>query len=360
MDLASLHKLLLFGIEKGVSDIHFEVGYPPHYRISGELLGVTKVPALRPDDTRAVARLILEARAATLDLDRSFRELDVTYDLPGSGRFRASIFRQRGQIGVVLRHIPYRVKSFAELNLPPILGEISESRRGLVLVTGATGNGKTTTIASMVRHLNETRRAHIVTIEDPVEFVFEPGKCLIIQRELQTDTPSFRDALTAVLRQDPDVIVVGEVRDVQTAEICLEAAETGHLVISALHTHDTTSTIQRFVGLFAPTDQDQVRERLGDALQAVVSIRLLVARSGRGRVPAVEVLRMTRTVRECVRTAGRLGDIAELMRRGRDLYGMQLFDQQLLELVNSDQITLEAAMYACSNPEEFERSMTIE
>jgi twitching motility protein PilT len=360
MDLPSFHKLLAFGVERGVSDIHFEAGYPPHYRLQGELLGAVKVPPLKPADTERIARFILEPRSQAVDFHRPFSEIDASYSLPGSGRFRASIFRQRGSVGIVMRIIPVTVKGFADLHLPPILGEIAEARRGLVLVTGATGNGKSTTIAAMLRHLNETRRAHIVTIEDPIEFLFEPGRCMIIQRELGTDTVSFREALTAAMRQDPDVVMVGEIREKDTAEICLKAAETGHLVISCLHTADAVGSIQRYVGLFAPEEQDHVRERLGDAMQAVVSLRLLVTRDGKGRVPAVEILRVTRSVRECIRAPGRLGDIPELMRRGRDLYGMQLFDQHLLELVQQQRINMEVAVYASSNPEEFERSLTIE
>jgi len=360
MDHASFNKLLMFGIERGVSDIHFEAGYPPHYRLGGELLGAIKVQSLRPMDTEAIARIILDGRHEKIDFTRPFRELDVSYTLPGSGRFRVSIFRQRGSVGIVMRIIPIQVKRFDELNLPPILAEIAETRRGLVLVTGATGNGKTTTIAAMLRHLNEARRAHIVTIEDPIEYLFEPGKSMIIQRELGSDTETFKDALDAALRQDPDVIMVGEIRERDTAEICLKAAETGHLVLSAIHTPDAVATVQRYVGLFAAPEQDYARERLGDALQAVVSLRLLTAKDGRNRVPAVEILRVTRSVRECIRLSGRLGDVPELMRRGRDLYGMQLFDQHLLELVTAGRISLETAVYASSNPEEFERSMTIE
>jgi twitching motility protein PilT len=360
MDLASFHKLLMFGIEKGVSDIHFEVGYPPHYRLQGELLGAVKVPPLKPADTEDIARFILEQRGTSIDPNRAFAEIDAPYALSGAGRFRASVFRQRGSVGVVLRVIPVVVKSLADLNLPPTLAEIAELRRGLILVTGATGNGKTTTIAAMLRHLNEHRRALVVTIEDPIEFLFEPGKCMIVQRELGSDTLSFRDALQAALRQDPDVIIVGEIRDRETAEICLRAAETGHLILSAIHTPDTVATIQRFVGLFPSAEQDVVRERLSDTLQAAVSLRLLVMRDGRGRIPAVEILRVTRSVRECIRSAGRLDEIPELMRKGRDLYGMQPFDQHLLELVTSQQISMEVALFAASNPEEFERSMTIE
>jgi twitching motility protein PilT len=227
------------------------------------------------------------------------------------------------------------------------------------LITGATGNGKTTTMAAMMRYINETRHAHIVTIEDPIEFIHEPQKCMIIQREVGADTESFRDAMTAAMRQDPDVILVGEIRDRETAATALKAAETGHLVMSAIHTPDAVATIQRYVGLFETDAQDIVRDRLGDCLQAIVSLRLLASKDGRRRIPAVEILRVTRTIRECVR-AGRLGDVPELIKKGRDLYSMQLFDQHLIDLVNSGLISMETAIYASSNPEEFERALRVE
>jgi twitching motility protein PilT len=359
MDRQNFHKLLAFGIDRGVSDIHFEVGYPPHYRLHGELLGAIKVPPLTPGDTEAIARLILEDRQA-VDFHRPFGEIDVSYSLAQRGRFRASIFRQRGSVGIVMRLIPIEVRSLEQLNLPPVVAEIADTRRGLILVTGATGNGKSTTIAAMVKYVNETRHAHIITIEDPIEFLHEPGKCMIIQREVGTDTESFKEALVAAMRQDPDVIMVGEIRDRDTAATCLKAAETGHLVISAIHTPDTVATIQRYVGLFETDSQDVIRERLGDCLQAIVSLRLLIAKEGRSRIPVVEVLRVTRTIRECIRQPGRLNDIPELIKKGRDLYNMQLFDQHLLDLVNSGVISMEAAVYASSNPEEFERSLRIE
>jgi twitching motility protein PilT len=214
-------------------------------------------------------------------------------------------------------------------------------------------------MAAMLRYINETRHAHIVTIEDPIEFIHEPQKCMIIQREVGADTESFRDAMTAAMRQDPDVIMVGEIRDRETASICLKAAETGHLVLSALHTPDAVGTIQRIVGLFETDAQDVIRDRLGDCLQAIVSLRLLASKDGRRRLPAVEILRVTRTIRECVR-AGRLADIPELIRKGRDLYSMQLFDQHLIDLVNSGLISMETAIYASSNPEEFERALRVE
>jgi len=258
-----------------------------------------------------------------------------------------------------MRLIPIQVLSIEQLNLPPVLAEISDARRGLVLITGATGNGKTTTMAAMLRYINETRHAHIVTVEDPIEFIHEPQKCMIIQREVGADTESFRDAMTAAMRQDPDVILVGEIRDRETAATALKAAETGHLVLSAIHTPDAVATIQRYVGLFETDAQDVVRDRLGDCLQAVISLRLLASKDGRRRLPAVEILRVTRTIRECVRS-GRLGDIPELIRKGRDLYSMQLFDQHLIDLVNAGLVSMETAIYASSNPEEFERSLRVE
>jgi len=354
MDDRSLDKLLSFGVERGVSDIHFEVGYPPHYRLNGELLGAIRVPPLTADDTESIANLILGDRE--VEFHKPFGEIDVSYSLAGMGRFRASIFRQRCSVGIVLRLIPFEVKRIDDLNLPPVVEEISDSRRGMILITGATGNGKSTTIAGLVRYINETRHAHVITVEDPIEFLFEPGKCMIIQREIGSDTDSFKDALTAALRQDPDVIVVGEIRDQATAETCLKAAETGHLVVSAIHTPDSVSTIQRFIGMFDPDSQDITRERLADSLQAVISQRLLTHKDGRGRLPAVEIMRVTRTIRECIRT-GRLTELPEQIRKGRDLYSMQLFDQHLVELTSAGLISVEAAIYASSNPEEFERQL---
>jgi twitching motility protein PilT len=359
MDRNAFTKLLAFGIERGVSDIHFEVGYPPHYRLHGELLGAIKVPPLTAADTEAIARMILEDRTITVDFTRRFAEIDVSYSLAQRGRFRASIFRQRGAVGIVMRLIPIQVLSIEQLNLPPVLAEIADARRGLVLITGATGNGKTTTMAGMLRYINETRHAHIVTIEDPIEFIHEPQKCMIIQREVGADTESFRDAMTAAMRQDPDVILVGEIRDRETASTALKAAETGHLVISAIHTPDAVATIQRYVGLFESDSQDVVRDRLGDCLQAVVSLRLVASKDGRRRLPAVEILRVTRTIRECIRSA-RLSEIPELIRKGRDLYSMQLFDQHLIDLVNAGLVNMETAIYASSNPEEFERSLRVD
>jgi len=358
MDRGSFHKLLAFGIERGASDLHFEAGYPPHYRIDGELLSAIKVPPLTAHDTEAIARMILEDRNVAIDFTRRFEELDVSYALAQRGRFRASIFRQRGAVGIVMRLIPIQVPSLEELHLPPALAEIAGARRGLVLVTGTTGNGRTTALAAMLRHINETRHAHVVTIEDPIEFLHEPQRCMIIQREIGADTESFPDAMTAALRQDPDVIVLGDIGDRETAAIALRAAETGPLVLAAIHTPDAASTLRRFAGLFEPEAQPLIRERLADALQAIVSLRLLAGKDGKRRVPAVELLRMTRPLRECVR-AGRLAELPELVRQGRDPRS-QLFDQHLQDLVGRGLIARETALHAAANPDELDQALRAE
>ena len=356
MDLQSIQKLLMFGVERKASDIHFEVGYPPHFRINGDLLGAIKVPPLTMEQTEYIARTILGPRGKDVDFRQPFGEIDVSYSLPEHGRFRASIFRQRGSVGIVLRHIPVQVLSVDSLNLPPVVSEIAETRRGMILVTGATGNGKSTTIAAIMRHINETRHAHIITVEDPIEFIYEANKCMIIQREVGPDTESFQSAVTAALRQDPDVIMVGEIRDRDTAATCLKAAETGHLVVSAIHTPDTMSTITRYIGMFDSDAQEIARERLADSLTAVVSLRLLPLTENRGRIPAVEILRITRTVREAIRQ-GRLNEVPGLIEKGRDLYNMQTFDQHLRDLFQAKLISMENAVYASSNPEGFRRSL---
>jgi len=357
VDKEQLTKLLTFGIQRGVSDIHFAVGHRPHYRVKGDLLAAKYSP-MTPEDTVDIARILLDD--PNWEPGTLVRERDFSYSIPGVGRFRVHIFFQRGSVGIVIRVIPYDVRSFEALNLPKVLADISNTRRGLILVTGATGMGKSTSIAAMIKHINETRNAHVVTIEDPIEFLYGHGKCIITQREVGSDTMSYRDALVAALRQDPDVIMVGEVREVETAETCLKAAETGHLVISAIHTTDVERTIQRFVGMFAPEAQESVRVRIADCLAAIVSLRLLVNKSGLGLIPAVEILRGTRTVREVIRRGDRLDELPRSMEQGKDLYGMQTFDQHLLELYQNGLLKLEVAKAAASNPEDFERSVTFE
>ncbi len=358
MDVTVFHKLLTSAIQKGASDIHLQVGYPPLMRVNGELLEVKYHP-LTPEETLGVAEEILSntyRREKLADLS----ELDVSYGLEGQGRFRVNLFRQRGSISVVLRVIPISIKTFKELSLPPVLDQITNLRRGLVLVVGATGNGKSTTLAAMIEHINETRRAHILTIEDPIEFLFKHKMSVISQRELGSDTPSFGKALHAALRQDPDVIMIGEMRDAETVEIALKSAETGHLVLSSLHTTDAVKTIARLIGFCTPDQEATVRGRLADSLMAVISLRLLPMKGQLGRIPAVEILRVTRTIQECIRDPAKTGDIPQHMVKGAEMYGMQTFDQHLLALVKDGKVDLDAAKLACNDPAELERAIMME
>lgn len=357
MDKAAFERILHFGVERGISDLHFEVGHPPHLRLQGDLLPA-KYPALRPEDTVAIAKLLVGSHFD--DFIKDHRERDVTYTIEGLSRFRATVFWQQGFVGSVLRVIPLVLRSFEQLNLPPGLNDLCVIRRGLVLITGATGNGKSTTLAAMLQRINQTRRAHIVTIEDPIEFLFPKERSLFIQREVGSDTGSYRDALTSALRQDPDIIMLGEIRDYETAEICLKGAETGHLVMTAIHTPDAVHTIQRFVGLFPPEDHESARIRLAESLKATVSLRLLPTIEGQGRVPAVEIMRVTRTIQECIRHPDKVSELGQYITKGKDLYGMQTFDQHLLDLFHAKKISFEVAKMAASNAEEFQRSLTIE
>lgn len=358
IDRGAFHRLLAFGIERGASDLHYEVGYPPHFRVHGELLAAVKAPPLTADDTESIARMILEDRDLTVDFSRRFPELDVSYALAQRGRFRATIFRQRGVVGIVMRLIPIQVRSIEELHLPPAVAGLAEARRGLVLVTGATGHGRTTTLAAMVRHINETRHAHVITIEDPIELLHEPRRCMIIQREIGADTGSFPEAMAAALRQDPDVIALGELEDPATASLAIEAAETGHLVLAAIHTADAVSTLRRLAAMFPPDAQPAVRARLADALHAIVSLRLLPGKDGK-RVPAVEILRATRPIREHVRS-GNLDPVPELLRQGRAQHGTQVFDQHLQELARAGLIARDVALGAAANPDELAPLLPLE
>lgn len=357
IDKTLFNKLLTFGVEKGASDIHFQVGGPPRYRIKGDLFKA-KFDKLTPEDTQLVAELVLGERI--INLTGLFNEQDTSYAIPGIARFRASVFRQRGSIGVVMRVIPLGIPSFDDLNLPPWIRELSNLRRGLILVTGATGNGKSTTIASLLQQINLTRNAHIVTIEDPIEFLFENERSLIVQREVGTDTHSYSDAMVSVLRQDPDIIMLGEIRDAETAAVCLKAAETGHFVISTLHTPDVPSSIKRLLGFFDGTQADVQLSRLADCLQAIVSQRLLQHSDGMRLVPAVEIMRVTHLIQECIRDLSRHGEISEHISKGRELYGMQTFEQHLVDLVQNNTITIDTARHAASRPAELERALMLE
>jgi twitching motility protein PilT len=353
------HSFLQLAVKRQASDIHFEVGYPPTYRVFGELLAA-KYPPLTHGDTETIANFVLQAPGSGFTpLD--FREVDRSYSLPGVSRFRASVFKQRGSWGAVMRTIPFTIPDFGTLNLPPVVQTVAEARRGLVLVTGATGNGKSTTIAAIIHHIIQQERLHVVTVEDPIEFIFPGGKGLVIQREVGCDTASYSDALRAALRQDPDIIMVGELRDREAADICLKAAETGHLVITSLHTPDVVRSIGRVVGLFPADEQETVRARFADNLQAVVSLRLLLRSDAAGLIPAVEALLATSLVREAIREGGaRVQELKHYMETaGADL-GMHSFDQYLYRLHEAKRISLDTALGNATHRADLERRILIE
>ena len=356
MDREKFYRLLRLGIEKGASDIHFQVGNLPLYRFNGNLVEL-RYKVLAGEDTEEIARLLLEGDERGAEM--AFNEIDLAYELPGEGRFRVNISRQRRFYNIVLRVIPLQVRGFEDLNLPSTLKDIANLRRGYVLVTGATGMGKSTTLATMIETINQTRKSKIVTIEDPIEFVFTHDKSIITQREIGTDTASFPAALRAALRQDPDVIMVGEMRDLETVDTSLKAAETGHLVYSSIHTSDAASTIGRLVSFFPTEEQLQVRARLADNLRAIVSLRLLPDKKETGRVPAVEVMRSTRTIQECIRDPAKTPEITDYIARSRN-ERMQTFDQHLLDLLRANKISVETALAAASNPTDFQTKLALE
>ncbi|HXV36377.1 MAG TPA: PilT/PilU family type 4a pilus ATPase [Myxococcota bacterium] len=356
MDREKLYRLLRLGIEKGASDIHFQVGYLPLYRFNGDLVEL-RYKVLTEKDTEAIARILLEAEDKRKLED--FNELDLAFELPSEGRFRVNISRQRRFCNIVLRVIPLQIRTFEELNLPSNLREVARLQRGYVLVTGSTGMGKSTTLATIIEEINHTRKAKIITIEDPIEFVFTHDKSIITQREVGTDTTSFPDALRAALRQDPDCIMVGEMRDQTTVDTSLKASETGHLVLSSIHTSDVRSTINRLVSFFPAEEQLQVRARLADNLAAIVSLRLLPTKKQTSRVPAVEVMRSTRSIQECIRDPGKTSEIADFIARGRGEM-MQTFDQHLLDLLRANKISIETALTAASNPTDFRTKLALE
>ncbi len=356
MDREKLYRLLRLGLEKGASDIHFQVGYLPLYRFNGDLVEL-RYKVLSAKDTEAIARMLLEGDPRQDRMD--FSEVDLAFELHSEGRFRVNISRQRRFYSIVLRVIPLQIRSFEELNLPNVMRDLAQLRRGYVLVTGATGMGKSTTLATMIEEVNRVRKSKIITIEDPIEFVFTHDKSIITQREIGTDTASFPDALRAALRQDPDVIMVGEMRDLETVDTSLKAAETGHLVFSSIHTSDVASTINRLVSFFPPEEQLQVRARLADNLKAVVSLRLLPNKKQTARVPAVELMRSTRSIQECIKEPSKTHEIYDYIARGR-VENMQTFDQHLLDLLRANKVSVETALAAASNPTDFRTKLALE
>jgi twitching motility protein PilT len=343
--------LLRIAMERKSSDLHLKVGNYPHVRVDGELVPLTDQPRISAEEMLNMAFSMMSNRQKQKFKESA--ELDMAYGVAGLGRFRVNVFQQRGNVGLVLRVIPTKIRALEELYLPKVIEHICDEQRGMVLVTGVTGSGKSTTLAAMLDRINSGRPEHIITIEDPIEFLHRDKKGFVNQREVEVDTPSFASALRASLRQDPDVILVGEMRDLETISTALHAAETGHLVFSTLHTLDAVETINRIIAVFPPPEQKQIRMQLAATLRAVISQRLVRRADGAGRVPAVEVLISTAFVRECIMTPEKTRLIREAIAVGTSQYGMQTFDQSLYDLYQQGLITYETALENASNPDDF-------
>ena len=346
-----LNEILQVALRGGASDIHLKAGLPPMFRVDGSLVPLKDARRLPPEEISRMALGIMNDYQK--EKFKAQNELDLAYGVPGLGRFRVNVFQQRGTIGVVLRVIPFKISTIEQLLLPKVLEKIASEQRGLILVTGTTGSGKSTTLAAMVDHINSNETCHIMTIEDPIEFLIRDKRSIVNQREVGVDTLSFAQALKSALRQDPDVILVGEMRDLETIETALTAAETGHLVLSTLHTLDATETITRIVSAFPPHQQKQVRLQLGSVLRGVVSQRLVPRADGKGRVAAVEVLVCNGRVREMIEDKERTKEIPQAISQSFTTYGMQTFDQSLMLLLKQNIITYEEALRQCSNPDDF-------
>ncbi len=346
-----INDILKVAVERKASDVHLKVGAHPVLRIDGRLHVMTEFKRMMQEDTIAMAFSMMSSRQK--ERFKQNLEIDIAYSVPGLGRFRCNIFQQRGSVGLVLRLIPARIQTFKELMLPPVLEKICEEQRGLVLVTGTTGSGKSTTLASMIDYINARRIEHVMTIEDPIEFLHRDKKSIINQREVDVDTKQFSLALRSALRQDPDVILVGEMRDYDTIETALLAAETGHLVLSTLHTLDATETVNRIISVFPPHQQKQIRIQLAAVLKSIISMRLLPRADGLGRVPAVEILISTAYIKDCVENKEKTKLIRDAINQGTSQYGMQTFDQSLYVLYKNGLITLEEALRRATNPDEF-------
>ena len=343
--------LLRLAVEKKASDLHLKVGNNPYLRIDGTLVALAENTRVTPEEMLSMAFSMMTNRQKQKFKETA--ELDMAYGVAGLGRFRVNVFQQRGNVGMVLRVIPTKIRTIEELNLPRAVETICEEQRGLVLVTGTTGSGKSTTLASMVDRINTTRSDHVITIEDPIEFLHRDKRSFINQREVEVDTANFSTALRAALRQDPDVILVGEMRDLETIATALLAAETGHLVLSTLHTLDATETIQRIIAVFPPPEQKQIRLQLAGTLKAVISQRLVRRADDKGRVPAVEVMIATGYIRDCIINPEKTRMIHEAIAAGTSQYGMQTFDQSLYDLYTRNLISFEEALSRASNPDDF-------
>jgi len=346
-----LNEILLEALTKGASDVHIKIGQPPIVRIDGQLRPMEGPRPFNYNEVNQMALGIMNEWQKERFLRE--KEVDMGYEIHGLGRFRVNIFQQRGKIRVALRIVPYQIKGIQELNLPNVIEKIAMENRGLILVTGTTGSGKSTTLASMIDIINSRRTCHIITIEDPIEFVHDDKKAIVDQREVGSDTGTFANALRSSLRQDPDVVLIGEMRDFETIETALTAAETGHLVMSTLHTIDAKETVTRVISTFPPYHQRQVRMQLAGVIKGIVSQRLVPKADGVGRVPAVEILVSTARVRECVIEKEKTAELQDAIAKGYTSYGMQTFDQSLMSLLKRNLITYDEALRQSTSPDDF-------
>jgi len=347
-----MEKVIKAAVDRGASDLHIKAGDVFRARINGRLVPLTK-QRLTPEQTKAIALRLIPSEEDRARIEK-IRDYDCSWGMPGIGRFRVNILRQRSSFMIVMRVIPFDVPTFESLKLPAALAQVATAERGMILVTGVTGSGKSSTMAAIVHHINQTQHKHILTLENPIEFLHRDINCSITQREVGTDTDDFRLGLRAALRQDPDVVLIGEMRDTETIDTAMKAAETGHLLISTLHTSDAVSTVNRIIAMFPPEEQAAIRLRLADALQAVVSQRLLPQADGKGRAAALEILMCTGTARDMIRDPERTAELHEYIRESREQYGMQTFDQHLMDLVTAGVVTYETALATASNPADFQ------
>jgi twitching motility protein PilT len=346
-----INDLLKVAVESSASDLHCKVGSYPMMRVRGTLLPASEEKRLDNEDMIAMSATVLPT--AHREKFKELSEIDLAYGVAGLGRFRCNVFRQRGTVGMIFRVIPFKVASVDELSLPPIIKRIAAEERGLILVTGTTGSGKSTTLAAIVDEINDTRSAHVMTIEDPIEYLHKDRRAIVNQREIGVDTDSFSHALRSALRQDPDVILVGEMRDFETVQTALLAAETGHLVLSTLHTLDATETINRIIAVFPPHQQKQIRIQLAGVLKAVLSQRLVPRADSAGRVPAVEVMISTPYIRDCIVDKEKTHLIHSAIAQGTSQYGMQTFDQSIYTLYEQGLVSYDEALRWTSNTDEF-------
>ncbi len=354
-DCVILNDILGFATKINASDIHLKVYSVPVFRINGQLVKVDELGKIKPETMDSILNLMLSK--SQKEKFAGNNEIDLSYSVSGVGRFRVNVFKQRGSVGIVFRLIPFSVKSIEDLLLPPVVKQIAMFNRGLILVTGTTGSGKSTTMASMIDYINNTKTANVVTIEDPIEYLVRDKKSIVNQREIGIDTVSFSNALRAALRQDPDIIMVGEMRDLETIEVALTAAETGHLVISTLHTLDAAETINRIISVFPPHQQGQIRHQLSSVFRATISMRLMKKKDNRGRVPAIEVLLGTTLVREIILDPNRYKELHEVIQKGYTTYGMQTFDQSIYQLFKAGFISQKEALKNATYPDDLELRM---